>query len=171
MEEQEDFQIQKLSIKRKVSLFKKRKKPNIRSFVKETKQKKFKTTILRLLFLVLIIFSIVGVLWYARFFLIPSVFENSHQNILKPVDVSINPSDIKKEISSSGLDIEDIKVSNDLTEVSFKIHREVLVLMDPRNDIKKDLEVLKAIDDELIQDRKRAMYIDLRYSKPIVKMQ
>ena len=154
--------------KRIVSIFKRRKKSEIRPFIKEKKHKRFKKTLLYLFLSVALIFCIAFLFFALRFIVIPKFFESKNTVILSPVDKNqLQNADIKRIIEDSGIDISDITFS-DLT-VNFMIHRDTKVVFSTRNDIKSQLNTLILIDQQMTFDNKRAIFIDLRYNKPIVK--
>jgi cell division septal protein FtsQ len=161
-------QREKSKKKRIVSIFRKRKKSDIRPFVKETKQRKFKKILFYLFIIIVLIFCLTGFFFSLRFIVIPKFFESKNTVILSPVDKNqIQNEDIKNLISESGLDVSDI-VFSDLT-VSFMFHRDTKVVFSTEKDIKTQLNLLVSIDQQMTFDNKRAIYIDLRYNKPIVK--
>ena len=164
-----DFQIRKIQFKRKVSIFKRRKKADVRPFVLETRLKKFKKILVKLFFLVCVLFALAFILYGIRYYMIPYLFEPKEKQIISPIRQTMQILDIEREIKNSGLNIEDIKFSKDLSVVIFMLNGEIKVYLDPKDDIKSMLILLKAIENQMIEDNKKAIYIDLRYNKPIVK--
>lgn len=151
-----------------VSLFKRRKKSEIRPFIKEKNHKRFKKILSYLFLSIALIFSCVFIFFAVRFIVIPKFFESRNTVILSPVDSNqLQNDEIKRIIEDSGIDISDITFS-DLT-VSFMIHRDTKVFFSTRKDIKAQLNTLILIDQQMTFDNKRAIFIDLRYNKPIVK--
>lgn len=155
---------------KRVSLFKKRKKLEIRPFVKEKRNRQYKNKLLNILFFVFLLLGFCALLWAVRFYVLPLIIKSQNNNIISPLEDNLTQEEILTKIQKSGLDIENIKVSSDLATATFTLHRQVKVIIDPRKGIESDLNLLKEIDLSLTELNKRATYIDLRYSKPIVKI-
>ena len=154
--------------KRIVSIFRRRKKSDIRPFIREKNQKKFKKIFLYFFLFIILIFCLAGLLLLLRVIIIPKVFELKNTVILSPLDKStLQNSEIEKIIKESGLDVSDI-LFTDLT-ISFMFHRDTKVFLSSEKDIKNQLNLLVSIEDQMTFDNKRAISIDLRYNKPIVK--
>lgn len=166
--EERKEQREKSKRKRIVSIFRRRRKSEIRPFVREKKQRKFKKILFYLFIIIVLIFCLTGFFFSLRFIVIPKFFESKNAVILSPVDKNqIQNEDIKKLISESGIDVSDI-VFSDYT-VSFMFHRDIKVVFSTEKNIKAQLDLLVSIDQQMLLDNKRAIYIDLRYNKPIVK--
>ena len=166
--EKKEEQRATLRKKRIVSIFRRRKKSDIRPFIKEKKQRKFQKILLYLSLCVVLIFFLVGFFFSLRFIVIPKVFESKNTIILSPVDKNqLQNTDIIHIIEKRSLDISDI-IFTDST-VSFLMHRDTKVVFSTEKDIKTQLNILVSIDQQMTFDNKRAIYIDLRYNKPIVK--
>lgn len=154
--------------KRIVSIFRRRKKSEIRPFIKEKKQRRFKKILLYFFLCIVLIFCLAFFFFSLRFIIIPKLFESKNSVVLSPVDGNqIQNADIARTIESSGLDVSDIIFSD--INVSFKFHRDTNVILSTVKDIKTQLEILVSIEKQLTFDNKRAIFIDLRYNKPIVK--
>src|SRR3989344_7417815 len=127
--------------KRIVSIFRKRKKTDIRPFVRETRQRRLKKILLYFFIFVILIFFLSGFLFVLRFIVIPKLFEARSAVILSPVDRNqLQNTEIEDLISGSGLDISDITYA-DLT-VNFILHRNTKVFLSTVKDIKTQLNLL-----------------------------
>jgi cell division septal protein FtsQ len=156
--------------KRKVSLFKRRKKSDIRPFAKAKKQKRYKKLVAYFIVFVILIFLIVVVLYTARFFLVEHFANSKNTSIVNPEGSSL-PTDtqVKNSIVNAGLDADNFIFATQSAVVIFNIHRDTKVYLPFDNNLEEEIEVLKAVDQQMTLDNKRAIYIDLRYNKPIVK--
>lgn len=158
----------KIFKKRKVTLFKRRKKSEIRPFVKEKKDKKIKKILLWLFLGFLVILSISILLYGIRYLLVKTLFSNS-SNILTPQSITGREDEnIEKLLSGSGLTVSDFKNSTSSSTITFTAN-ESKVFLDREKNLKGQIETLKAILRQLSIDGKRATVVDLRYNKPIVK--
>ena len=170
MEEKEKSEKEKRPrVKRRVSLFRRRRKPDIRPFVRAKKQRHYKKLIIRLIFVILTLFVLIVILYCIKTFLIPQFFYKNTQ-ILSPEGSSVmDNSQIKNTIQSAGLDVSSVIFATNSAEVTFLIHDKTSVYFSAEKDIKNQLDLVQAIDRQLTADGKQAIVIDLRYNKPIVR--
>lgn len=154
--------------KRRVSLFKRRKKAEIRPFVKEKKEKRVKKIFKMLLIIILIIFGVSVVLYGIRHLLIITIFSKS-TTILTPQSESVvGKEDVESILRANNLPYSELAISTSSAVVSFKTG-DTRVLFDKEMGIKEQVLTAQAILRRLSLDGKRASIIDLRYNKPIVK--
>jgi hypothetical protein len=169
MEEEKQEEVESPRMRRRVSLFKRRKKSDIRPFVRETKHRQYKKLFGIFLLALILIFSFSAVLLGVKSFVLPKIF-SKEKLILNPQGSSfLDNSQIQDIIQTSGLEISDIRFSTSSAIVSFVLHNKVQVFISSEKDINNQLDLVGAIDRQLVTDGKQAISIDLRYNKPIVK--
>ena len=169
-EEKKTQQIpQEKRIKRRVSLFKRRKKSDIRPFVKERKHREYKKLLLRFFLIVLGLFIITALLLFLRSIVFPNIF-HKNLNILNPMGNGYPDNDqIQNLLQNKGMDITRIEFASDSASVTFFIHGSTQVVLSKEKDINSQLDMADAIDRQISEDGKQAISIDLRYNKPIVR--
>lgn len=154
--------------KRRVSLFKRRKKADIRPFVKEKKEKRVKKAFKFLLLAIGILFGVCVLLYGIRYLLIITIFSNN-TIILSPQSTStVGKEDVAEILEKNALTYEDLVISTSSATVSFRTN-ESMVLLTKERSINDQVVTVQAILRRLSLDGKRATVVDLRYNKPIVK--
>lgn len=169
MEEDQKIEPVRKSKKRRVSLFKKRKKSDIRPFVREKKHREYKKLLRNFAICVLLLFLIAAILYGIKMYVVSGVF---HKNtvIINPSGSSLPSNDqILSTLHNKGLSIEDIQFATDSATLIFVMDGKVKVYLSKEKDINDQLDMVEAIDKQMIEDGKQAFSIDLRYNKPIVK--
>lgn len=170
MEEAENIVRRKGLIKR-VSLFRKRKRPQERSQVSAHKHRNYKKFLINVSLIVIVLFILATLLYIVRNIFLQN-FLIERQEIIKPQgSVRIDNNQIQNIIQNKGLDIEKIVFSTSSATVSFYFEGKTQVFLSRDKDIDSQLDLIEAIDRQLESDGKQAIYIDLRYNKPIVRMQ
>lgn len=155
--------------KRSVSLFKRRKKSEIRPFVKEKKKREYKKILFAFFIFTFFIFILSAFLYFFRIFVVPNIFQNKSE-VISPQGNAIPDDDtIQKTLLDSGLKVSNIKFQNDASIVVFTLNGRTQILLSRFKNIKDQLELIEAIDRQVTADGKQAISIDLRYNKPIVK--
>lgn len=155
--------------KRRVSLFKRRKKSDIRPFVKERKHREYKKLIFRFALIVVALFILTAILFAIRSYVLPIIFHRNVQ-ILTPVGNGFpDNSQIQNILENKALDITNIEFATDSATVSFYMHSKTIVFLSKEKDIGGQLDMVEAVDRQITEDGKQAISIDLRYNKPIVR--
>lgn len=168
-EEKKSPQPQEKRVRRRVSLFKRRKKSDIRPFVRERKHREYKKLLLRFFLVVLGIFILASLLLFVRSFVLPSIF-HKNQNILNPMGNGYPDNDqIQNILQNRGMDIAGIAFASDSASVTFVMQGSTQVALSKEKDINTQLDMVDAIARQISEDGKQAISIDLRYNKPIVK--
>lgn len=157
--------------KRKVSLFKKRKKPDIRPFVRQKKHYQFKKIIFRILICVIGLFTLAGVLFLLQKVVIPGIFIKNTPIVSPQQSVPLTNSQIEKLIQESGDDASNIHFSTSSAAITFTLNNTTIIYLSPEKDIAQQLSLVRSIERQITTDGKQAITIDLRYNKPIVKIQ
>lgn len=154
---------------KRVSLFKRRKKPQERPLVRVRKQKSYKRLVINISLVVLGLFILATALYIIKNTVI-SKFAEGRRGIIAP-QANPYPDDnqIKNVIQNSGLQTSGIIFATNSATVTFYFKKDTFVLMSTKKDIRNQLDLVEAISLQLMSEGKRAIYIDLRYNKPIVK--
>jgi hypothetical protein len=155
--------------KRRVLLFKRRKKPTIRHFVQQKKHREYRKTITRILVVVVALFVLVVLLFIVQKYLIPNLFLRNTVIISPQLNPPLSHSEIEKLIRESSSDISSVQFSTGSAAISYQLHGVTTVYLSPEKDIKQQLVLVMAIDKQITGTGKQAISIDLRYNKPIVK--
>ncbi len=169
MEEEKKEEIQIPHKKRRVSLFKRRKKPNIRPFVQQKKHREYKKTLTRVLIAFGILFLIALLLLAIQKFLIPNFFLRNTILLSPQLQAPLSDNEIEQLIKDSAADITSVQFSSGSAAISYMLHGVTVVYLSPEKDIKQQLALANAIDRQVTESGKQAISIDLRYNKPIVK--
>lgn len=168
-EEKQAQQPQEKRAKRRVSLFKRRKRSDIRPFVKERKHREYKKLLMRFFLVVLGLFMLAALLFFVRSYVLPSVFHKD-LNILNPLGNGYPDNDqIQNILQNKGLDISNVEFASDSASVTFVMHGSTLVTLSKEKDINAQLDMADAVARQITEDGKQAISIDLRYNKPIVR--
>jgi hypothetical protein len=155
--------------KPRISFLKKRKKADIRPFVRDKKQRQSKKYIVYFLVFLVGLFLLSGVLYAVRVIVISKFFEQDEKIINPQGTPKPNNDQIEEMITSSGIQITDIQFSTASAVVEFRLKEKTHIALSTDKDIPSQLDMVTAIDRQLISDGKQAISIDLRYNKPIVK--
>lgn len=154
---------------KRVSLFKKRKKPQIRPLKAVNKQRNYKKLILNAALIIVAIFILATTLYIVRNLFLPLVMINNQKIIIPQGKLLPDNNQVKNIILNAGLSVSDIKFATNSSTVTFKLKKDILVLISTGKDVRNQLDLVEAIESQVMADGKRAIYIDLRYNKPIVK--
>lgn len=155
--------------KRRVSLFKRRKKSDIRPFVRERKHREYNKFFRTVALAVLALFVFAGLLYGIKSYALPLVFHKNVE-ILTPTGNGF-PDDyqIKSILQNKALNITGIEFASDSATVSFFMFDKTKVFLSKEKDIEGQLDLVEAVYKQMAGDLKQAISIDLRYNKPIVK--
>ena len=155
--------------KPRISFLKRRKKADIRPFVREKKKRQYKKYVVYFLGFLLGLFLLSGLLYAVRVILIAKIFEEN-EKIISPQGTPKPTNDqIEQMLDSSNLEISNVHFSTASAVVEFRLKEKTTVSLSTEKDIPSQLDMVVAIDRQLISDGKQAISIDLRYNKPIVK--
>lgn len=168
MEEETQEKPQKPLKKRKVSLFKRRKKAEIRPFVKEKKEKRIKKVFKFLALVIAIIFGISVLLYGIRHLLIITIFSNSTTILTPQSSSTVGKEDVDQVLRKSGIDYKDLVISTSSATITFQTNNSQIFLSKEKS-VEEQIKTVQAILRRLSLDGKRATVVDLRYNKPIVK--
>lgn len=152
-----------------MSLFRKRKKPDLRSLVKQDNNKRFRK-VLKVIFILFLTFFLIAIsLFLLKIYLLPLYLEKN-ENIILPQDkLIIDEEFIAQVFGNEGIEADNIKISPDRTELRIQVNGSTQVVMKIDGFIKEKAKLIKQILKSLSIDNKQANFIDLRYNKPIVK--
>lgn len=154
--------------KRRVSLFRRRKKSDIRPFVREHKKVQYKKILLKIFFIVVILIIMSGILYAVRFFILEALVSRSE--IITPQGTSIPDKDaVVRTILDRFPVATAIENYDQVFEATFMIGKETRVYVKTDKSLETQLELVEAISKQIEMDGKKAISIDLRYNKPIVK--
>ena len=169
-EEKKTHKTGSFRIQRRVSFFRRRKKSEIRPFVKAKKQRDVKKLLRYLLLMVLVLFLMAGILYGLRYIVISYFIASRNTNIINPNGIKLpDNAQIKSLIKSSGLNVSNITFASDSADISFILNKDTFIYLTGEKNIDDQLSLVRAIDQQMTSDNKRAISIDLRYNKPIVK--
>lgn len=154
---------------RKVSLFKRRKKPNIRPFVRQKKHYQFKKIIFRISICVIGLFALAGMLFILQKFIIPNFFLKNSQIISPQQSIPLSNPEIEKLIRENSDDATDVHFSTSSAAISYLINGSTVIYLSAEKDIAQQLSLVRSIELQIISDGKQANIIDLRYNKPVVR--
>lgn len=158
-------------IKRKVSLFRRRKKTEIRPLVRAAKQREYRRILIYFLLFLFVIFGVSTILYLVRFYVVEAYFSKNEEIISPQVGIALNDAQIKKIIEEEEMNISNIQFATESGIVNFTLNNRTQVYILSRRDIQEQLELVEAIDRQTTMSGKQAISIDLRYNKPIVKLQ
>lgn len=156
---------------KRVSLFKRRKKPTVRALVKEHKHKNYKSLVVNIALIVILIFIAAIALYIIRFVILQNYVLGNRELVTPQGASAISDKQIENIILNKGLDLSNLRMSTVSSSVTFDLEENTQVIITKEKNIDSQLELVEAISRQLKRDGKRAIYIDLRYSKPIVKTQ
>jgi len=169
MEEEKKEELQVPRKKRRVSLFKRRKKPNIRPFVQQKKHREYKKTLTRVFLAFGVLFLLAIALFAVQKFLIPGLFLRNTIMLSPQLNAPLSDSEMEQLIKESASDITSVQFSSGSAAISYMLHGVTAVYLSPEKDIKQQLALVNAIDRQVLGSGKQAISIDLRYNKPVVK--
>jgi len=153
---------------RRVSLFKRRKKYDLRPLIREKKNKESKKHLKKLIYAVLLIFLVALFMYGIKTFVLSGFFYKN-TTIINPAGVRVpDLYQIKSILSKRGISNNNILFATDSASVSFFIDK-TQVFLNRNKDINSQLDMVEAIGKQMVEDGKQAFSIDLRYNKPIVK--
>lgn len=156
---------------KRISLFKKRKKPNERPLVRLKNQKNYKRLTANIIIVVVGIFILATILFIIRNIFIPTLNFNKNEIIIPQGNPYPDNNQVENVLKNSGLEISNIKFASSSSVVSFNLRKKIEVMITTEKDIRSQLDLAEAIDKQMTTDGKRAIYIDLRYNKPIVRIE
>ncbi len=154
---------------KRVSLFKRRKKPLERPLVRVHKQKSYKRLVINASLVVLSLFILVTALYIVRVTVVSKFIEGEKDIIAPQANPYPDDNQIRNAIQNSGFETAGINFASNSATVTFYFKKDTLVLMSTKKDIRNQLDLVEAISQQLMSEGKRAIYVDLRYNKPIVK--
>lgn len=155
--------------KRRVSLFKRRKKAELRHLVRQRKQSEYKKIIGAFILFVAIITILAAALYFIRYHVIEPILTQNTQILTPQGTQIIDNSKAQDLINSGNLHVTDIQFATDSVIITFTIKNKTRVVLTKNKDLAKQMELVEAIDRQITMDGKQAISIDLRYNKPIVK--
>ncbi|MDO8269254.1 MAG: hypothetical protein Q7T54_01120 [Candidatus Levybacteria bacterium] len=155
--------------RRKVSLFRRRKKAEIRPFVKAKKHREYKKIIRTFLIFLAVIATLSAFLYLIRFYVIEFFVAKNEELITPQGTVIIDDNRAKEIIEESRLPITGITFATEAALISFTLNGKTKVIVTKYKDIGIQMDLVEAIDRQVTLDGKQAISIDLRYNKPIVK--
>ncbi len=166
MEEAQEKEIPRK--RRRVSLFKKRKKADIRPLVRDKKKREYKRILFGLFMLLAVIFFLATALYAVRIYIIDGLFVKNEE-IISPQSILITNDEVRNIINEKNLATSQINIATESGEITFVLNGKTKVFMTNRKDIALQTELVRSIDRQITLDGKQAILIDLRYNKPIVK--
>lgn len=156
---------------KRVSLFKRRKKPKVRALVKEHKHRDYKKLIINITLLVIVIFIISAALYIVRFAFFQNYMMGQQELVTPQGSPGMDDNQIENIILNKGINLSNVRISTVSSAITFNLEENIQVIITKEKNIDSQLELVEAISRQLKRDGKRAVYIDLRYNKPIVKTQ
>lgn len=161
---------EKPSKKRRVSFFKKRKKPLVRSSVREKKDRTFKRFFLWCIIIFVALCILGASLLAFQLYVLPHISFGQSVNIVSPkVSESIKPEEIKSRLSKKGYVVSNITVASQSAVIIARFEDSSILYLKDNNQVDRQIELFDAIVRQLVLDNKKALVVDLRYNKPIVK--
>lgn len=154
--------------KPRISFLKKRRKADIRPFVREKKKLQYKRYIGYFVVFLVFLFLLSGLLYAIRVVVVAKLFEQDKKIINPQGAIKPTNDQIQGILASSGLQISDIYFATGSAVVKFNMKEKISVLLSTDKDIISQLDMVQAIDRQLTGDGKQAISIDLRYNKPVV---
>lgn len=155
--------------KRRISLFRRRKKPNIRPFVREKKSRQGKKIVIYVLGIAFALFFIAGVLFTLKNLILDKIFTSSSEILSPQGEAFPDQNQVENIIRNKGLEAESIQFASDSAIVTFVIKKRTTVVLSLSKDLRSQIDLVESIDRQINLDGKQAISIDLRYNKPIVK--
>lgn len=166
-EEKQDKQLPRF--KRKVSLFRRRKKAEIRPFVREKKQKEYKKYIKFSLMIIVFLFLSSIILIGVRFS-IEQFLTARQKAILNPSGSNFpKPDEVLSKVEEKGYQVGNLKTSKDIPAMTFTIQDNTVIYFSLDKNVDEEINALDLIMKQLELQNKKAISVDLRYNKPIVK--
>lgn len=153
---------------RRVSLFRRRKKANLRPLVLDKKKREYKKVILLLLFFLGVVILLSLVLTAIRIYIIDGIFVKNEE-IISPQSIIIGNDEVKNIIKNQNLNTSSVAIATESGEITFVLNGKTKIFMTNRKDVATQIGLVKSIDRQITLDGKQAITIDLRYNKPIVK--
>lgn len=155
--------------KRRVSLFRKRKKPKVRTTVKVHSHKNYTKLITNIVIGLLALFIVITLLFIVRRVLLPNIL-NRDVVILNPQGAAaMDNNQVRNIIENTGLIVDKFEFATTSAYVTFTLNKTTQVLLSLDKDIGGQMDLVEAVDKQIKEDGKQAIYIDLRYNKPVVK--
>ena len=153
--------------KRKTSLFRRRKKAEIRPFVRAKKQYQLSKILRLFLLVILAIFCITAIIFATKELILPKILYRSERLVSPQGSQYLTQKQIELLLTDMNIDSLKVKLYGDV--ITFTLNKKVNVFITQKKDIKQQLVLVLAIDKQITLDGKQAILIDLRYNKPIVK--
>ncbi len=155
--------------KRRVSLFRKRKKPKVRSTVKVHSHKNYTKLITNIVIGLLALFIVVTLLFIVRRVVVPSIVNRDVVIINPQGATALDNNQVRNIIENTGLVVDRFEFATTSAIVTFTLNKTTQVLLSLDKDIAGQMDLVEAVDKQIKEDGKQAIYIDLRYNKPVVK--
>lgn len=156
--------------KRRISLFKRRKKPEIRAFVREKKNKNARRFFVSALIIALGLLVLGMLLVGVKLILSETTFSLNGKVIYNPqISTLIPQEEILTALKKQPFTVDEINFSSQSSVVKFTANKTTKVYLSQEKDVDEQLKVLDAILRQLALDNKETILVDLRYNKPIVK--
>lgn len=154
---------------KRVSLFRRRKKPKIRTTVKAHTHRNYTRLIINISLVLLGIFILVVLLFILRQVVLPNFV--GHDDVILNPQGSVPPDNnqVKNIILNTGLVVDNVEFASNSAVVTFTLNKVTRVMLSLEKDIAGQMDIVEAVDQQIIEDGKQAIYIDLRYNKPVVK--
>lgn len=137
--------------------------------MREKKKREYKKIVIYFCFFLLFIFALSVLLYFVRIYVIEQFFVRNNKILSPQGSVIVSNDEIRRIVEGQGVAATDINISTESGEVVFILNGKTRVLMSSRKEIKEQLDLVEAIDRQIMTDGKQAISIDLRYNKPIVK--
>jgi hypothetical protein len=155
--------------KRRVSLFRKRKKPKVRSTVKVHSHRNYTKLITNIVLILLGLFILTTILFILRRVVLPKVMNHDTVIINPQGATAMDNNQVRNIIENTGLVVEQFEFATNSAYVTFTLNKTTQVLVSLDKDIRGQMDLVEAVDKQIKEDGKQAIYIDLRYNKPVVK--
>ena len=168
MEEEEKIP-EKPRPKRRLSLFKRRRKPDLRPFVREKKKQQGRKLLYTILGIAFFLFLTASILFSIKTYVLQKFFVGDQSLVSPQGEAFPDKNQIENIIQNKGLDASEIVFASDSATVSFTIKKQTQVTLSLSKDLRSQIDLVEAIDQQISMDGKQAISIDLRYNKPIVK--
>lgn len=156
-------------VRRKISFFKRRKRPEIRPFVRDHKLRKSSKLIRIVLSISAILFFLSTILILVKVYLVPILIPEKKE-ILNPNGKPITTvSSFQRLLDEKSIHAKNLIIDQTSSEVRFVINDKTDIIFSLKKDLSSQMDLVKAIDQQISLDGKQAISIDLRYNKPIVR--
>ena len=155
--------------KRRISLFKKRRRPDLRPFVREKKKQQGKKLLFTILGAAFVLFLIASILFAFKSYVLEKFFVPDKVLMNPQGELFPDKNQIENVIANKGLDASQIVFASDSATVTFMIKNKTQVTLSLSKNLRSQIDLVESIDRQITMDGKQAISIDLRYNKPIVK--